>query len=335
MSDSLMVDEHRSKRQRTESEDAEPKPPPLVRSTEYWFDDGNIILQVESTQFRLTKSMLSMHSSVFRDMFTIPLPPDEPTVENCAIAILSGDTAEDWILLLGVIYPKTYLGGSPSARLLTAMLRLSKKYDFPLIRKDCVHRLKQEFPTSLKKYDKTNWNFIKDDPDAFLLLISLAREIELHSILPQLYCSITTLFPNKYLRRILDPADTSLAASDRLACLLGHTNLLRLQATTTLAWLDWNAESPPIPAEDCCSSSDCADAARTIFISIFNPPPPSRLPEIWILNDWNKDWDLMLCTTCRRKAKEIYNAGRETCWQELPAAFGLPPWEELKSLDFE
>ncbi|KAJ7037828.1 hypothetical protein C8F04DRAFT_397419 [Mycena alexandri] len=333
-----MADEHRVKRQRTDSDvdaDAEHKTPPLVRSTEYWFDDGNIILQVESTQFRLTKSMLSMHSSVFRDMFTIPLPADEPTIENCPVVILSGDTAEDWILLLGVIYPKFYLGGCPSARLLAAMSRLSKKYDFPLFRKDCVSRLKQEFPTILKKYDKTDWNFIKSDSNTFLLLISLAREIGLHSILPQLYCSITTLFPNKYLPKILDPADTSLAACDRLACLLGHTNLLRLQATTTLAWLNFNVESPPIPAEDCCSSSDCTDAAKAIFISIFSPEAPSQLPEIWILNDWNKEWDSMLCSTCRRKAKEIYNVGRETCWQELPAAFGLPAWEELKSLDFE
>ncbi|KAJ7037762.1 hypothetical protein C8F04DRAFT_952250, partial [Mycena alexandri] len=45
-----------------------------TRSSEYWFGGGDIILQVESTQFRLFKSILSKHSSVFRDMFTIPLP---------------------------------------------------------------------------------------------------------------------------------------------------------------------------------------------------------------------------------------------------------------------
>jgi hypothetical protein len=78
----------------------------LVRSTEYWFYDGNIILQVESTQFRLAKSVLSMHSSVFRDMFMVPLPADEPTVENCPVVILTGDTAQDWTCFLGAIYPE-------------------------------------------------------------------------------------------------------------------------------------------------------------------------------------------------------------------------------------
>lgn len=79
---------------------------PLVRSTEYWFYDGNIILQVESTQFRLAKSVLSMHSSVFRDMFMVPLPADERTVENCPVVILTGDTAQDWTCFLGAIYPE-------------------------------------------------------------------------------------------------------------------------------------------------------------------------------------------------------------------------------------
>ncbi|KAJ7366518.1 hypothetical protein DFH08DRAFT_834681 [Mycena albidolilacea] len=76
-----MGDATRIKRRRIDDGDASETP--LVRSTEYWFDDGNIILQVESTQFRLTKGLLSMHSTVFRDMFMIPLPADEPTVENC------------------------------------------------------------------------------------------------------------------------------------------------------------------------------------------------------------------------------------------------------------
>ncbi|KAJ7037774.1 hypothetical protein C8F04DRAFT_952254, partial [Mycena alexandri] len=79
---------------------------PLIRSAEYWFDDGNIILQVESTQFRLAKSTFSMHLSVFRDMFTLPLPANEPTIENCPVVVLPGDTAEDWTLFLGAIFPK-------------------------------------------------------------------------------------------------------------------------------------------------------------------------------------------------------------------------------------
>jgi hypothetical protein len=64
---------------------------------------GDIILQAESTQFRINRDVLARHSSVFADMFSIPLPSDEPTVEGCPIVRVS-DTAKDWELLLDVLY---------------------------------------------------------------------------------------------------------------------------------------------------------------------------------------------------------------------------------------
>lgn len=39
-----------------------------------WLDDGNIILHVENTQFRVHRSVLAMNSMVFQDMFGIPQP---------------------------------------------------------------------------------------------------------------------------------------------------------------------------------------------------------------------------------------------------------------------
>ncbi|KAJ7163138.1 hypothetical protein C8R46DRAFT_1102598 [Mycena filopes] len=307
-----------------------PHPTPLVRSTEYWFDDGNIILQVESSQFRVTKSVLSRNSSVFRDLFTVPLPPDEPTIENCPVVVLSGDTAEDWTLL-GVVYPKSYPGDPPRLSLLSAMLRLSKKYDFPLFREECVRRLKGEFPTTLHEFDSvaSRWAFFRDDPgDQYTCLdvLALSREIGLHSVLPALYVAL--LGPS-YMPKILDINDKSLGINDRLACVLGHTNLLKLQSTTTLSWLHLN--DGHIPREDCSSPKSCTDALKTISHGISFPHPPT----ICIFSAWDVKWQGSLCKLCRHRAKDIYTAERETCWQQLPAAFGLPGWEDLKALDFE
>ncbi|KAF7297680.1 BTB domain-containing protein [Mycena kentingensis (nom. inval.)] len=90
-------------KRRREDENAEE---PITGSSDYWFDDGNIILQAESTQFRVAKSMLTKHSSVFRDMFTVPTPAGEPIVEGCHVVFLPGDTAKDWTHLLSVMYSR-------------------------------------------------------------------------------------------------------------------------------------------------------------------------------------------------------------------------------------
>ena len=45
----------------------------VVRSSKLWFQDGNIVLQTEHAQFRLRRSVLSMHCPIFRDMFACSL----------------------------------------------------------------------------------------------------------------------------------------------------------------------------------------------------------------------------------------------------------------------
>lgn len=89
-----------AKRQRTDETINEATP---VRS-HIWMPFGDIILQVQSTQFRVSRDVLANQSPVFADMFSVPQPPDEPQVDGCPIVILSGDSAKDWGLLLKILY---------------------------------------------------------------------------------------------------------------------------------------------------------------------------------------------------------------------------------------
>lgn len=83
-----------AKRQRTESE--------LTRS-HIWYDDGSVVLQAEATQFRVHWSILSLHSTFFRDMRTLPQPADEQSVEGCPVVVLH-DSSTDLERLLRVLY---------------------------------------------------------------------------------------------------------------------------------------------------------------------------------------------------------------------------------------
>jgi hypothetical protein len=84
------------KRPRTEG------PPQPIRSTP-WFDDGNIILEAELSQFRVYRGILSAHSVIFKDMFALAQPSGEGDVEGCPVVHLS-DRAEDVRIILEVLH---------------------------------------------------------------------------------------------------------------------------------------------------------------------------------------------------------------------------------------
>jgi hypothetical protein len=80
------------------------------RSIDCWFPDGNVVLQVESTLFRVHRSILSMHSEVFQGMFSVPQPVavDWDLVDNCPVVQLL-DRAVDWTHVLKAFYSGRYV----------------------------------------------------------------------------------------------------------------------------------------------------------------------------------------------------------------------------------
>ena len=75
----------------------------VARSSTFWFEDGNVVLQAEHTQFRLHRSVLSMHCPIFRDMFACSLPENGPTVDGCPLVNLS-ETLEDVKNFVKILY---------------------------------------------------------------------------------------------------------------------------------------------------------------------------------------------------------------------------------------
>jgi BTB/POZ domain len=84
------------KRPRTESQ---PKPNRSVP----WFDDGNIILEAELSQFRVYRGILSAHSVIFKDMFDLAQPSEGENMGSCPVVHLS-DRAQDVRIILEVLH---------------------------------------------------------------------------------------------------------------------------------------------------------------------------------------------------------------------------------------
>lgn len=80
-----------------------PAPPALKRSSQFWFNDGNIVLQAENTLFRVHRSILSMHSPIMEACFSFPQPDNAITLEGNHIVQVS-DSAKDIGNLCSLIF---------------------------------------------------------------------------------------------------------------------------------------------------------------------------------------------------------------------------------------
>ncbi|KAF8183805.1 hypothetical protein K438DRAFT_1838645 [Mycena galopus ATCC 62051] len=83
----------RCTRSTTSSQPLRANPPPATRQrtnggsfmtrSDIWHDDGTgVILQAETTQFRVHWSILSVNSMFFRDMRGLPQPPINQILKN-------------------------------------------------------------------------------------------------------------------------------------------------------------------------------------------------------------------------------------------------------------
>ncbi|KAI0771579.1 hypothetical protein BD413DRAFT_549708 [Trametes elegans] len=80
----------------------------VQRHRDFFFEDGNVVLQVEDVQYKLHRSLLEKHSPVFRELFTIPQP--EGSTEGRSgdnPIVLSGIEAMNFTRFLWLLYPPT------------------------------------------------------------------------------------------------------------------------------------------------------------------------------------------------------------------------------------
>ncbi|EJF60276.1 hypothetical protein BD309DRAFT_995082 [Dichomitus squalens] len=102
------------------------------RDEEFWFEDGNIVLVAGAVEFRILKGILAEHSPVFKDMFSLPQPPETTTQgTQCPVVHLT-DSSYDLRHVFRIYILKANL--DPFAPMvlsfdeLSASIRLGHKY---------------------------------------------------------------------------------------------------------------------------------------------------------------------------------------------------------------
>ncbi|KAJ7157728.1 hypothetical protein C8R46DRAFT_1225272 [Mycena filopes] len=315
-----------AKRQRTEDDAS-------ITRSEIWYSDGSLVLQAQTTQFRVHWGVLTKHSPFFRGMQPLPPPSDAPTIEGCPLLTIQ-DEATDVEYLLEALYSPTFLARPMlTFPAVSALFRLGRKYEFVELHESAVERLKSENPTTLEEYTaRVAGNFttarIVHYPALDFDIIALARENDLLSLLPCAYYSafVHPVGVARGLEALLndrprsDGTVASLAPLDLRRCLLGRDKILtaQIQPGYICGWYRTWAPNP----NDCTDLARCTDTHKR-RLSGFLDRPQSLRPLVKAAAPQG------YCATCSEQIAELREAGRKRIWEELPIFFGLPAWSEL------
>ncbi|KAF7974951.1 hypothetical protein HWV62_11013 [Athelia sp. TMB] len=320
-----------SKRKRVDSSDNTVDP---IRS-DIWYDDGNVVLQAQNTQFKVYRGILAQSSPVFKDMFMIPQPPIEDTqlVEGCPVVCLS-DSAEEVRYVLRALSGQRLkvFAHQLSYPEFAAFLCLGQKYDIQELYLEAKRKLFELCPATLEKYrvrsDALDWGDIEAPKGEYMDLVILARRTGLLSILPwALYKTCTTYTTNAIANGVpmLDGSIVRLLPQDQLACLTGFHDAIYTQGETSFRWI----EGPQPLSPSCVTPQDCKRGRRSFGGKVFRPSTPLMALALMNYHSVDEGTPKGICRACYEAAYASHLAGRIEFWERLPVMFGLPPWTEL------
>ncbi|KIM44192.1 hypothetical protein M413DRAFT_376539 [Hebeloma cylindrosporum] len=321
------------KRQRTDDAQCASETQPLQRSR-FWFDDGNVILQAENTQFRVHRSVLSLYSNIFKAMFSVPHPTGTttmPNVDGCPVIALP-DNASDLEHVLSIFYGniRSYdMRKRMPMDLLTAILRFGKKYEIDHLCKEGLERLPFDFANTLQKWDMS---FDEDPQTDYSLqvhnVLQLGCELSILSCLPTAYLMFVA---HSNLDTIMKRSTDYGGAMDRQIIsrsVLGRDKLIQAYLEVLKGWAQ---ERLLTPSQQCSSTSFCSHKKLLASQSLFSTGDG----KISLLEPWRvvETSNFLLCEPCLESLRVPYQKARQGLWADLPSFFGLPPWEELKDFD--
>ncbi|KAL1691990.1 hypothetical protein GGG16DRAFT_124376 [Schizophyllum commune] len=320
------ADSRPGKRARTE----DANPGSIKRSEKIWFDDGNLVVQAEQTQFRVHKSVLAKHSLFFRDLKDLPQPDTpEASVDGCPVVELQ-DEALAVSFMLFVIYDTAYAERYDQLEELLLALRMGHKYLVPALFNDAAERLRVYFPTTLEEWDSEDiaiWDRAAEEGfhSTMLELYNVVKRVGHDRSLPVLCLSLLLIYELDSL------AASVLDAEDRVMLLLARAKILGTQQTYSLRWMRSDWLNPQCQAPEECAKARCF--ARAEHLAQIQP----ALFSYYVLDGWGtfSAYTPYLCPPCQEKSESVHNKGRRKFWEDLPSFFGLAPWNELKDFTIE
>ncbi|KAJ7604133.1 hypothetical protein FB45DRAFT_851340 [Roridomyces roridus] len=330
------------------------------RAPELWFEDGNIVIQAENSQFRVHRGILAACSPVFQDMLSFPQPPDSDLVDGCPIVRLP-DSAEEVDVFLKALFQPNYFMPFPAKTeyaIIRGCLRLGNKYGVDHLRIRALVHLSSRYRTSLAEWDAVSyesvfrssgqtprplseiasWPKVTAFADG-ISLIQLAREVGALWLLPTAFYRLASGWGNNLPEPgrdlLFERIQTNLESPDLVAFVTGYG----LQSQAAAADMLLAIFLRPVNVPGCPSTESCtrlrimaANFSRE-FLGMC-PADPLKI-EMWRIMLKEENTRLEFCSVCGAALQEVHKAARQAFWDKLPSMYGLPPWEELEKMKVE
>ncbi|TFK33027.1 hypothetical protein BDQ12DRAFT_691724 [Crucibulum laeve] len=219
------------------------------RDLDYYFSDGNAVLLVEDTLFKVHRSILSKDGSTFANLFVLPtqLGSSEEGNDDRNPICLQGDTAEQFRALLWALYalPAEIIQFTMFAgdHRFYHIARLANKYHFAttetwaleaipgyfnridtqLVVADLIPATEVAFlceHDELKKLTVSRWKHYLGEPTDIVAAINISEKLNIPDLLGEAYHRMMLLGREVW--------DSSLTASQRIRLLSGFYNIYKI-----------------------------------------------------------------------------------------------------------
>ncbi|TFY80049.1 hypothetical protein EWM64_g3959 [Hericium alpestre] len=306
----------------------------FTKDVEFWLADGNVVLVCESTGFRVHQSVLSMHSRIFKDMFSMCNPQDNDTFDGCSLIRLP-DAADDFSHLLKSLYrlryPPTH-DGQFKLEAAGRLLRIASKYMLDELRKELIDYILVLFPKTLR-FQRGRKIFPSDFSGLLGVEISLSCDVPI--ILPAA-CHVAASQGGGVLK-ILDshgmPHGEASMNARRMVLEFREKMMETLdELCEEFIWSmeDFHCHGPPDTPETCKGLSSAAMHQvelyyRSLSDSVFNFS--FRLAVDYTEQPEFDD----LCGDCCSKLDYINDMIQRKLWFALPGHCGFKDWAAVEA----
>ncbi|KAJ7435219.1 hypothetical protein B0H11DRAFT_1859193 [Mycena galericulata] len=299
--------------------------PNPVRS-DIWFEDGNLVVQAQDTQFRAYKGVLGSRLSAILEEQMNNLGETSKSVEGCPLLYLP-DSSIDVEHVFRAIFDRWSFPDAEALpfEVVVAFMRLGRKWGMKPLYDGALDRLSFVFPATKDEYTKnpieTRIRF--HDPtnkerrgEIAIDTILLARELNLPCLLPAAFWYAAT-----HVDILANDHANSISVADRHTILSAMNALRFAHAEYLFSWLDESLVASPNCRQTATRS--CSEKKLRYSVELWKPPGMS------LRFNWRPGAEDGLCDACVTLGREHHGEGAKRLWEELPSFFDLPSWKEL------